>query len=133
MPEGASRLIVAEVDLSGPSPRLVNKKVVHESPDAACVIEAQDFFDNDSKMTFTCYEPKGLASVMTIDLATGAVENQSKAPGTYNEVEGIFPDGKYTCVESDRQIAGARRRRPASARSTSGSCGSTVQERTSAV
>ncbi len=25
--------------------------------------------------------------------------------GTYNETEGIFPDGKYTCVEGDRQVA----------------------------
>ena len=31
--------------------------------------------------------------------------NFSKAPGTYNEVEGIFPDGQYTCVEGDRQVA----------------------------
>ena len=32
-------------------------------------------------------------------------------PGTYNEVEGIFPGGEYTCVESDRQcdwLGGAR-------------------------
>jgi len=104
LPKGASRLIIADVDLSGAVPRLANKKTVYESPDAGCVLEAQDFFANDSKMTFTCYEPKGLASVMTIDLATGHVENQSKAPGTYNEVEGIFPDGDHTCVESDRQI-----------------------------
>ncbi len=104
LPKGASRLIVAEVDLSG-EPRLVNKKVVYESPDNRCTIEAQDFYDNDAKMTFTCYEPKGLASVMTLELASGAVANQSKAPGTYNEVEGIFPDGKYTCVEADRQVA----------------------------
>jgi hypothetical protein len=104
LPQGSSRLLVAEVDLSGPSPTLANKKVVHQSPDSGCVLEAQDFFDNDTKMTFTCYEPKGLASVMTIDLTTGKIENQSKAPGTYNEVEGIFPDGRYTCVESDRQV-----------------------------
>jgi len=29
--------------------------------------------------------------------------NFSRAPGTYNEVEGIFPDGLYTAVEADRQ------------------------------
>ncbi len=102
LPKGASRLIVAELDPSAPA--LTNKTVVHESKDNSCTIEAQDFFDNDTKMTFTCYEPKGLASVMTIDLKTKEVVNQSKAPGTYNEVEGIFPDGKYTCVESDRQV-----------------------------
>ena len=101
----ASRLIVADVDLSGGSPKLANAKVVHQSQDKSCVIEAQDFYDNDSKMTFTCYQPKGLASVMGIDLKTGEVANFSKAPGTYNETEGIFPDGPFTCVEGDRQVA----------------------------
>ena len=104
LPKGASRLSTAEVDLSGGAPRLVNKKVVYESPDNRCTIEAQDFYDSGRKMTFTCYEPKGMASVMSIDLQTGAVENMSKAPGTYNECEGIFPDGRYTCVEGDRQV-----------------------------
>jgi Tol biopolymer transport system component len=99
----ASRLIVAELDLSDGAPRLVNKKTVYESKDRNCVLEAQDFYDNDTKMTFTCYEPKSMASVMGIDLKSGQVTNFSKAPGIYNEVEGIFPDGKYTCVESDRQ------------------------------
>jgi hypothetical protein len=102
--EGASRLSVADLDLSGPQPKLVNKTAVHESKDRSCVLEAQDFYDNDSKMTFTCYEPKGLASVMGIDLKTREVTNFSKAPGTYNEVEGIFPDGQHTCVEGDRQV-----------------------------
>ena len=102
--DGASRLIVADVELSGTGARLVNKKTVHESKDRSCVLEAQDFYDHDSKMTFTCYEPQGLASVMGLDLKTGAAVNFSKAPGTYNEVEGIFPDGQYTCVESDRQV-----------------------------
>jgi hypothetical protein len=104
LPSGASRLIVADVDLSGSEPKLTNKRVVHESKSRDCVIEAQDFYDNDSKLTFSCYEPKGMASVMTVDLKTGAVDNQSKAPGTYNEPEGIFPGGKYTLVEADRQV-----------------------------
>jgi hypothetical protein len=101
----ASRLMVADLDLSGGTPKLVNTKTVYESKDRGCVLEAQDFYDNDNKMTFTCYEPKGLASVMGIDLKTGEVANFSKAPGTYNEPEGIFPDGQYTCVEADRQVA----------------------------
>jgi hypothetical protein len=99
----ASRLIVADLDLSSGVPKLVNKRTVYESPDRNCVLEAQDFYDHDTKMIFTCYEPKGAASVMGIDLRTGQVTNFSKAPGTYNEPEGIFPDGLYTCVESDRQ------------------------------
>ena len=104
VPEGASRLVVADVSLAGGTPTLVNRKIVYESKDESCRLEAQDFYDNDTKMTLTCYEPKGMASVMGLDLATGKITNFSKMPGTYNEVEGIFPDGQYTCVEMDRQV-----------------------------
>jgi hypothetical protein len=100
----ASRLVMADIDLSGGTPKIVNKTIIYESPDKSCSLEAQDFFDNDSKMTFICYEPDHLASVMTIDLATKEVVNQSKKPGTYNECEGILPGGKYTLVEGDRHF-----------------------------
>jgi hypothetical protein len=103
LPPEASRLMTADLDLSGSTPKLINVKVVYESKDRNCVLEAQDFYDNDTKMTFTCYEPRGLASVMGIDLQTGQVTNFSKAAGTYNEPEGVFPDGLYTTVEADRQ------------------------------
>jgi len=114
LPENNSRLMTAEVDLSGPAPKLINKKQVYESHDDSCILEAQDFYDNDTRMTFTCYVKKPgelapggetLAKVMGIDLATGKVTEFSKAPFTYNECEGIFPDGKYTAVEGDRQVA----------------------------
>src|SRR5437764_7857186 len=99
---GSSRLMIADLDLSGRTPRLINKKTIYESKDRNCVLEAQDFYDNDRKMTFTCYEEMGPhegASVMGIDLATGEVTNFSKAPGTYNEPEGIFLDGLITTLE----------------------------------
>ena len=105
VPAGASRLVVADVVIQNGAAALAGKTVVFESKDNGCTIEAQDFYDRDTKMTFTCYEPQGLASVMGIDLATKQVTNFSRAPGTYNEVEGIFPDGQYTCVEADRQVA----------------------------
>jgi hypothetical protein len=111
-PKNYSRLMVAEVDLSDATPHLINEHKVFESNDDQCSLEAQDFYDNDAKMTFTCYvnqagpqRTPGLAKVMGIDLKTGRVEDFSKAPGTYNECEGIFPDGKYTAVEGDRQVA----------------------------
>lgn len=102
---GASRIVVVDLDLSGSTPALINRTVVFESPDKSCTVEPGDFYDNDTKLTFTCYEPGNNGSVMSIDLKTKEVVNCSKAPGTYNEVEGIFPDGKYVCVESDRQSA----------------------------
>ncbi len=111
-PKDYSRLMIAEVDLSGPTPSLIHVHKVYESNDDQCSLEAQDFYDNDSKMTFTCYvnkaEPRssvGLAKVMGIDLKTGKVTDFSQSPDTYNECEGIFPDGKFTAVEGDRQVA----------------------------
>ncbi len=103
VPADATRLVVADLDLSGQTPLLKNKRVVYESPDKSCYLEAQDFFDNDSQVTFSCYEPEGKSSVRTINLASGEVTNQSAAIGYYNEPEGIFPGGEYTCVESDHQ------------------------------
>ena len=108
---GASRLMVADLDLSGGAPKLVNTKTVYESKDRSCTLEAQDYYDNDTKMVFTCYEPHNHAEVMGIDLKTGEVTNFSKSPDSYNEPEGIFPDGLYTTVEADRQceqLGGAR-------------------------
>ncbi len=105
--DGASRIVTAFIDLSGTEPKLINKKIIYESKDRNCVLEPQDFYDNDTKLTFTCYEPKGLASVWGIELQAKKVTNFSNAPGNYNEVEGIFPGGQsggqYTCVESDHQ------------------------------
>lgn len=100
LPKGSSRLITAEVDLARPGLR--NVKVVHSSPSSECTLEAQDFFDNDRKLTFTCYEPQNRASVYVIDLESGRITPQSASIGAYNEVEGIFPGGLHTCVESDQ-------------------------------
>lgn len=109
-PKDYSRLMVAQVDLSTGTPRLINVHKVYESSEDSCSLEAQDFYDNDTRMTFTCYvkshQPSDpLAKVMGIDLKTGEVTDFSKAPEFYNECEGIFPDGKYAAVESDRQVA----------------------------
>lgn len=102
VPKGHSRLYVAEIDYSGGAPKLANKKLVLESKDPYCRIEPQDFYDNDSKLTYTCYHPADKSEVMGLDLKTGQTTNFSQSSTTYNEVEGIFPDGQYTCVEADR-------------------------------
>jgi hypothetical protein len=104
LPRDYSRLVVADIEISGGTAKLVNKKTIYERKDSSCRLEAQDFYDNDTKMTFTCYRPKGLGGVMGIDLNTGNVTDFSQAPNVYNEVEGIFPDGKYTLVESSKQV-----------------------------
>ena len=44
-----------------------------------------------------------------VDLMTREVTNYSDAPDQYDEPEGVFPDGKFTCVECDRDN-GARKK-----------------------
>ncbi len=99
-----SLLYTADIEVSGDAARLTNRKMVYKSASKDCRMEAQDFFDNDQQLTFTCYHANHLADVMMIDLNTGKVQNASQMPGIYNEPEGIFPDGKYTLVESSKQV-----------------------------
>lgn len=51
---GASRIVVADLDLSGSAPKLMNRQIVFESPDISCTAESGDFYDDGSKLTFTC-------------------------------------------------------------------------------
>ena len=88
---------------SSPSIKISYSETSQQNPDLASESSRLAVAELDDKMTFTCYEPRAQASVMGIDLRTGVVTNFSKAPGSYNEVEGIFPDGLYAAVEADRQ------------------------------
>jgi hypothetical protein len=101
LPDG-TELVVADLDTTRGKPKLVNEKIVVKNPGTACSLEAQDFYDNDTKMTFFCYVPDGTFEVKGIDLLSGEITDFSNAPGSFNEPEGIFPNG-YTTVESDRQ------------------------------
>ena len=103
IPEGQRRIVVAELDPSAATPALRAERVVLTTEGPGCHPEAQNFFDDDRKLSYSCYEPDGRASVWTLDLASGERVNHSAAIGFYNEVEGIFPDGGYACVESDHQ------------------------------
>src|SRR2546429_8023767 len=98
----SSRLVVAELDLSHGVPALINKKIVFESKDRGCTLKAQDFYDQDDRMTFTCYEPRAHASVMGIDLRTGVETSISKAPGTYHDVAGILPNRPQPAIAAER-------------------------------
>jgi len=103
IPAGTRQIVVADLDPAAATPALTNERAVFTSEGDTCHPEAQDFFDDDRKLTYTCYEPEGRASVWTIDLETGERVNHTESIGFYNEVEGIFPGGRYTCVESDHQ------------------------------
>ena len=99
--EGESVIYTADIVYDSGQPKLANTKEVLRAQAPECTLEAQDFRDNDSELIYTCYRGS-FADVLGIDLNTGKKTVYRKIPGEYNEVEGIFPDGRYTLVESSR-------------------------------
>ena len=85
-------------------PRLANKKLIFDNTGTQYKdIEVQNFVPPDEKMmTFSGYGFQG-TEVMMLNIETGEVTNMSNADNQYDEPEGIFPDGKYCCVECDRE------------------------------
>ena len=94
----------ADIVAEGETPRLANRRLILDSRSLPfrCTLETQNFCPPDEReLTFSAYGYDG-TEVCRLDLATGAVTNESRAPDQYDEPEGIFPDGRFTCVESDR-------------------------------
>jgi hypothetical protein len=105
MPAGGSRMQEADVVIEDGRPRLANQRLIVDSRDLPfrCTMETQNFRPPDEReLTFSAYGYQG-TDVCGIDLATKKVTNYSNSPGQYDEPEGIFPDGRYTLVECDKQ------------------------------
>jgi hypothetical protein len=105
MPQGASRILEADITFEGGVPKLTNRRLVVDSRDLPfkCTLETQNFRPPEEReLTFSAYGYQD-TEVCGIDLVTKKVTNYSNAPGQYDEPEGIFPDGIYTLVECDRQ------------------------------
>jgi Tol biopolymer transport system component len=100
--DGESVIYTADIVYDGGQPQLANKKEVLRAKAPECTLEAQDFRKNDTELIYTCYRSP-FADVFGIDLNTKAVTTYRKLAGEYNEVEGIYPDGEHTLVESSRE------------------------------
>jgi Tol biopolymer transport system component len=99
--EGESIIYTADLVYENGAPKLANKKEVIRAKTPECTLEAQDFRKNDTELIYTCYRTP-FADVLGIELATGKTTVYRKIATEYNEVEGIFPNGEYTLVESSR-------------------------------
>ncbi|MFL6448967.1 MAG: hypothetical protein ACJ746_14970 [Bryobacteraceae bacterium] len=94
---------VAELDYSSGLPHIKNQKVVLDSRKCFnAVLEAQNFRPPDEKELIFQSSHNG-TEVMGLELESGNIRNYSNSPNTYDEPEGIFPDGGSTLVESNRQ------------------------------
>jgi hypothetical protein len=99
-----SVIYTADIVYEGGQPRLANRQELLRAQAPECTLEAQDFRNDDRELVYTCYRGS-LADVFGIDLATRAITTYRRLEGEYNEVEGIFADGRYTLVESSREQA----------------------------
>jgi hypothetical protein len=105
MPPLSSRIYQGDIVYAGGVPKIANRELVLDSRDLPfrCTLESQNFRPAaERELTFSAYGHQG-GDVGRIDLASKKVVNDSDSPDQYDEPEGIFPDGNWTCVESDRE------------------------------
>jgi len=102
------RISVGDIVYQDGTPKLVNAQLVltredfPESMRPHRWIETQNFVPpHDNQLTVTGYEINNTANseAFVFDLSTGGLTNVSQTPDAYEEVEGVFPDGKFTLVE----------------------------------
>jgi len=111
LPEGSSQIREADIVYDDGRPRLAHERVVLDSRDLpfACTLESQSFRPPDEReLTFSTYG-FNVSEAFGVDLATGETTNYTRTPDLYEEPEGIFPDGVWTAIETDRDngMAGA--------------------------
>jgi len=106
MPDGVSQLWIGDVVYDDGVPKLVNKRMLIDNSviPFECDLETQNFVPpGEDRLTFSAYRwPKG-TDAMLLDIPSGKVTALTNTPEEYDEPEGIFPDGKSTLVECDKQ------------------------------
>lgn len=108
--EDESVMYTAEIEYRDGVPLLINKKELLRARRPECTLEPQDFRHQDTELIYTCYRQSGSkADVFGIDLTNRKITTYRKVADEYNEVEGISPDGEWTCVESSREQGGPER------------------------
>lgn len=105
LPKGVSRIREADIVYEDGRPKLAHETLVLDSRDLPfrCGLETQNFRPpSERELIFSAYDYQG-TEVCGVDLVTKHATNYSGAPGQYDEPEGIYPDGRFTLVECDRQ------------------------------
>jgi hypothetical protein len=102
-----AQLFLADIVYDNGIPKAFNRKMVFDSkqlpfPLGGASLETQSFVpDEDKKLTFSVYliNKGNNTDTYVVDTETGKYQNMTRSPNYYDEPEGIFPDGKFTCVE----------------------------------
>jgi Tol biopolymer transport system component len=107
---GQRDIYLGQLSYEGDKPVLTGKRLLIAYKEPNLRLETQDFRGPEElELIFTHYsgtpdEPFRFSEVMGLDLASGKITNYSNSPDSYDEAEGIFPDGRFTLVESDRHV-----------------------------
>ena len=100
-------IYVGDIVYEGDQPKIAGKKEVinQKTLPFECSLETQNFRPPlEEEITFSAYNYRG-GEVMGVNIKTGKIINYSDQDNQYDEPEGIFPDGQYTLVESDRHAS----------------------------
>jgi hypothetical protein len=106
--KGQSQIWTADVEYENGKPHLINKKLALDSISLPfkCTLECQNFRPPDEKeLTFSAYGYQG-TDVCGVNLETGKV-TIIPMPRISMMSPRNFPDGQYTLVECDHQVARA--------------------------
>jgi hypothetical protein len=107
---GQREIVMADIEYKNGIPKLVNKKTIVNYNDSTAYVrlETQDFRPPlDEELIYTHYwgdEKDAFHHSQTYgyNIKTGKTTDYTHLPDSYNEAEGIFPNGKYMLIESDR-------------------------------
>jgi len=107
---GQREICMGEIQYINGIPEIANRKTIISYRDSSAYVrlETQDFrppYDNELMYTHYWGDAKDAffhSETYGYNLETGKYTNYTKSPGSYDEAEGIFPDGKYEMIESDR-------------------------------
>lgn len=105
MAQGSSRIMKADIVYEEGKPKLSGERVVIDSAELPfkCTMEVQNFRPPAEKeLTFSAYGHQG-TDVCGVEIETKKLTNYTDSPGEYDEPEGIFPEGRFTLVECDKQ------------------------------
>lgn len=127
----AFSVYVADLAVDGNVASLENIKIAYQTP--TYFIEVQDFLPCEDRLAVSTYwslekrltpsDPVGVvqlfvetggyinlididAEAWTIDIDSGEIVNQSQAPDTYDEFEGVHPNGVLSTIETTRGDGG---------------------------
>jgi len=103
-PTGRFVIWMADIDYSSGKPQLAGQRLVIDNSHPGlkgAVLETQNFRPPDEKEII--FQSTIGVETFGYNSESGKLTNYSMTPDKHEEPEGIFPDGKSTLVESDRE------------------------------